>query len=332
MSEEKEPIRVVISGAAGQIGYALIPLVAGGKTFGPNQPIILHLLDIPPAMKCLGGVVMEIEDCAYPLVRGIVATDSYEVAFDKVDWAILVGGFPRKKGMLRKDLLAKNASIYIETGKVLDRCASKDCHVLVVANPANTNANTLSMNTPSIPRGNITALTRLDMNRGAGILAKRLGAKPSDVTNVTIFGNHSKTQFPYIDRADINGTPIRTAINDDSFLDQGFITQVQNRGAEVIAARGFSSAMSAANAIKDHVHDWFHGTKPGQIVSMGVDSTGNPYGIADGLIYSFPVTIKNREWAIVGGFSLTDAQRTLMQTTEKELKEEKDEVSASSNL
>lgn len=341
MSEQKEPLRVVISGAAGQIGYALIPLVSSGLMFGPNQPVILQLLDIEPAMKALKGVAMEIEDGAYPLVKGIITTSNYDEAFAGAQWIILIGGFPRGPGMTRGDLLLKNAPIYIETAKSLDRVAADDARILVVANPANTNALILSnnMSKEKIPKENITALTRLDMNRASSMIARKLGQPVDAIKNVTIFGNHSASQFPYAGRATgLNGESVTQAIADKEFLDGDFIKLVQQRGAEVINARGVSSAMSAANAIKDHMHDWYFGTKPGEVVSMAVNSSGNPsvrdkpsdkgnpYGVAEGLIYSFPVSIENQQWKIKGGYPISPFQQEKLNATEKELLTERETV------
>lgn len=328
---------MAISGAAGQIGYALIPLVCSGKMFGEDQPIELNLLDIAPVMEALNGVVMEIEDCAYPLVKGVIATDNYEVAFENVKWVVLIGGFPRKDGMTRGDLLGKNGPIFIGQGKALKEKADKDVRVLVVANPANTNAYVLAANAVSeggIQKKNITALTRLDMNRARNMVAAKLGQPVEEVKNITIFGNHSKTQFPYAGAATCkNGESVVQAIADDAaFLDGDFISLVQQRGAAVIKARGLSSAMSAASAIKDHMHDWYFGTKPGEYVSMAVCSegddpqTGNGYGIDNDLVYSFPVSIENQEWKIKKGFELTAKQTKLLKATEKELMDERENV------
>lgn len=334
MSEQKEPLRVAISGAAGQIGYALIPLVCSGKMFGESQPIIVHLLDIEPAMGALNGVVMEIEDCAYPLVRGVVATCKYDEAFKGVNWVVLIGGFPRGKGMTRGDLLQKNGPIFIDTGKSLNDHAAKDVRILVVANPANTNALVLASHAPSIPRENITALTRLDMNRATSMVARKLGQAVDEVKNITIFGNHSATQFPYAGAATgkNNESVVQALADQAGFLDGDFIKLVQQRGAAVINARGLSSAMSAASAIKDHMHDWYFGTKSGEVVSMAVDSTNNPYGIADGLIYSFPVSIENKQWKIKEGFEMSPQQREKLTATETELLTEKETVRSIAKL
>lgn len=333
LSEQKEPLRVVISGAAGQIGYALIPLVSSGLMFGQDQPVILQLLDIEPAMKALKGVAMEIEDGGYPLVKGIITTSKYDEAFAGAQWIILIGGFPRGPGMTRGDLLLKNAPIYIETAKSLERNAAKDARILVVANPANTNALILSNNAPGIPKENITALTRLDMNRASSMIARKIGQPVDAIKNVTIFGNHSASQFPYASAAQgLNGESVVQAIADKDFLDGDFIKLVQQRGAEVINARGVSSAMSAANAIKDHMHDWYFGTKPGEVVSMAVNSTGNPYGVAEGLIYSFPVSIEKQQWTIKGGFPISPFQQEKLNATEKELLTERETVTKAPKL
>lgn len=331
MSEQKEPLIVAVSGAAGQIGYALIPLICTGQMFGPNQQVILNLLDITPMLKVLGGVKMEIDDCAYPLVKDVKVTDSAEEAFDGVKWVILIGGFPRKDGMTRGDLLDRNGPIFIGQGKALAAKADPNVRVLVVANPANTNAYVLAANAASkIPKKNITALTRLDMNRARDMIAKKLGQEVLDVKNITIFGNHSKTQYPYVGKATCkNDESVTQALSDHAaYLNGDFITNVQQRGASVIAARGLSSAMSAANGIKDHVHDWYFGTKPGEYVSMAVYSKGNPYNIDEDLIYSFPVSIENQEWKIKEGFAREAGDIEKMKITEKELQTEREKINA----
>merc|ERR1711962_64212 len=271
---EKSPLRVVVTGAAGQIAYSLLYQVASGYVFGMDQPLILHLLDIPVAMGSLGGVVMEIQDCAMPLVKDVVATDDPNVAFKDVDAAFLVGAMPRKEGMERKDLLAMNVKIFKVQGQALDQFAKKSVKVLVVGNPANTNALICSHYAPSIPKENFSAMTRLDQNRASAQLAMKAGVDLSDVKKVTIWGNHSSTQFPDASHATINGKPAVGVINDDDWIKNQFIPIVQKRGGAVIAARKLSSAMSAAKAACDHMKSWFQGTPAGDWVSMGVFSDG----------------------------------------------------------
>jgi malate dehydrogenase len=322
-----EPIRVLVTGAAGQIGYALLPLIAKGHLFGANQPVIIHLLDVPFCESSLNGVVLELEDCSYPLVQGIVATTtSLETAFKDIDFAILVGAFPRKEGMERKDLLAKNCAIFKEQGAALDKFAKKTVKILVVGNPANTNAAIAMLNAPSIPRENFSALTRLDHNRALAQLAKKYQAAPAQVKNVAIWGNHSSTQYPcathgyYINKA---GEKVEfKSTNETEWLHGDFLSIVQKRGAAIIAARKLSSALSAANAVADHIHDWVFGTPEGEWASMAVVSDNNPYGIKDGLIYSFPVTIKNGKYQIVGGLEIDDFSRAALTKTANELIEE----------
>jgi malate dehydrogenase len=327
----KSPVRVLISGAAGQIGYALIPLVATGQVFGTDQPVILHLVDIEPMKQVLQGVVMEIDDGAYPLVHGVIATSNYEEGFKGIHYAFLVGGFPRKAGMERKDLLEKNRPIFVAAGEALEKYADRNVKVLVVANPANTNCLVALKHAPSIPRTNFTAMTRLDSNRAQNQIAARVGVPSVRVKNVLIWGNHSVTQVPDATFAsvDIEGkesVSAPAAVNDDAWLSGEFQTTVQKRGAAVIAARGLSSAMSAANAAKDHMRDWVQGTAPGQYVSMSVITDGNPYGVAEDIIYSFPCTTRNGEWTIVRDLAVTDRVKELMKKTETELLEEKSEA------
>lgn len=327
-----EPLRVLVTGAAGQIGYSLLYSVAKGDVFGPNQPIILHLLDITPMMGVLGGVVMEMYDCAIPLLREVIATDKEDVAFKDIDAAFLVGSMPRREGMERKDLLAANVKIFKSQGKALDQFAKKSVKVLVVGNPANTNALICSKYAPSIPRDNFTAMTRLDQNRAQSQIAVRLGVPVDHVKNVIIWGNHSSTQFPDVANATatVGGrdTPVYTAIKDDAFLKGDFIVTVQKRGAAVIAARKLSSAMSAAKAACDHMRDWWQGTAPGTWVSMGVISdSGASYGIENNLIFSFPVTVgADRKWTIVQNLPVNDFAREKLNVTAKELKEERDDA------
>eukprot|EP00918_Siedleckia_nematoides_P080456 GHVU01176524.1.p1 GENE.GHVU01176524.1~~GHVU01176524.1.p1 ORF type:complete len:369 (+),score=45.61 GHVU01176524.1:107-1108(+) len=324
----KEPIRVCITGAAGQIAYSLLYSVAKGDVFGKDQPIKLVLLDIETMMGVLNGVVMELNDCALPLLAEIVPTADVNGAFKGVDVAMLVGAMPRREGMERKDLLQANVRIFKQQGQALDQHANKTVKVVVVGNPANTNAFICKKYAPSIPPQNFSCLTRLDQNRAKSQIAGRTGVSSGNVRNVIIWGNHSSTQFPDVRHAtvDVNGkkTPVFEAVKDDNWLKNEFISTVQKRGAAVIAARKLSSAMSAAKATCDHFHDWWHGTKEGEWVSMGVSSDGS-YGIEPGLIYSFPVKIKpDHTYEIVHGLAIDDFSREKMDQTLKELIEERD--------
>ncbi|EDO41218.1 predicted protein [Nematostella vectensis] len=324
-----EPLRVCITGAAGQIAYSLLYSVAKGDVFGANQPIILHLLDITPMMGALGGVVLELQDCAIPLLHEVVATDDAEKAFTDIDVAILVGAMPRREGMERKDLLSANAKIFEAQGKALDKVAKKTCKILVVGNPANTNCLIAQRWAPSIPKENFSCLTRLDQNRGGSQIAGRLNLRVDQVKNVIIWGNHSATQYPDVNHGKVcvngNWVAIRDAVKDDDYLNGEFISTVQKRGAAIIKARKLSSAMSAAKAICDHMRDWWFGTREGEWVSMGVVSDGS-YGIEEGLVYSFPVQICDRTWKIVQGLSINDFSREKMNATATELKGESEAV------
>ncbi|XP_014089946.1 malate dehydrogenase, cytoplasmic [Bactrocera oleae] len=326
-----EPIRVVVTGAAGQIAYSLLYMIARGEVFGKEQPLVLHLLDIPPMMGVLEGVVMELADCALPLVRQVIPTADPAVAFKDVSAAFLVGAMPRKEGMERKDLLSANVKIFKAQGQAIDQHARKDIKVLVVGNPANTNALVCSHYAPTIPRENFTAMTRLDQNRATAQIAAKLGVPISAVRNVVIWGNHSSTQFPDPSNGivEINGSTKRVwdAVNDAAFLQGNFVETVQKRGAAVIAARKMSSAMSAAKAACDHMHDWWHGTTSGQFVSMGVISDGS-YGAPKDVVFSFPVEISKGKWKIVQGLQLDDFAKSKLALTGKELEEEKGEAMA----
>ncbi|KAF7282433.1 hypothetical protein GWI33_002663 [Rhynchophorus ferrugineus] len=326
-----EPLRVVVTGAAGQIAYSLLYMVAKGDVFGPEQPIILHLLDIPVMMGVLEGVVMELADCALPFLRGVVPTDDPAVAFKDVSAAFLVGAMPRREGMERKDLLGANVKIFKVQGEALDKYAKKDVKVLVVGNPANTNALICSRYAPSIPRENFTAMTRLDQNRAQAQIAAKVGVPIQQVSNVIIWGNHSSTQFPDAAHASVtvNGQTLSApeAVKDSAWLDTVFVPTVQKRGAAVIAARKMSSAMSAAKAASDHMRDWFLGTAPGRFVSMGVLSDGS-YGAPKDVVFSFPVTTKNGKWEIVQGLTISDSARKSLDVTGKELEEERKEAIA----
>ena len=320
----KAPVRVAVTGAAGQIGYAAIFRIAAGDMLGKDQPVILQLLEITPALKALMGVAMELEDCSFPLLQGIVQTDDPAVAFKDSDYCLLVGARPRGPGMERKDLLEANAKIFSVQGKAINDHASRNVKVLVVGNPANTNALIAYRNAPSLTAGQFTAMTRLDHNRAIAQLALKTGKHTTDVSSMIIWGNHSSTQYPDIHHCTVAGQAA-TQLTDKDWMVKDFIPVVQKRGAAVIDARGSSSAASAANAAIEHVRDWALGTN-GKIVSMAIPSDGS-YGIAKGLIYSFPVTCANGAYSIVQGLAISDFSRDLMQKTEKELAEERDAVS-----
>ncbi|GCC37469.1 malate dehydrogenase, cytoplasmic-like [Chiloscyllium punctatum] len=326
-----EPIKVLVTGAAGQIAYSLIYNIAKGDVFGNDQPIILVLLDIAPMMSVLEGVVMEIRDCAFQLVCEIIATDKEEEAFKDIDVAILVGSMPRREGMERKDLLQANAKIFKSQGYSLDKFAKKSVKVLVVGNPANTNCLTAIKCAPSIPKENFSCLTRLDHNRAKAQIAFKLGVPSSDVKNVIIWGNHSSTQYPDVTHATVKvkgkEMSIYDAVKDDNWLKGDFITTVQQRGAAVIKARKLSSAMSAAKAISDHMRTLWFGTAEDEWVSMGVISDGNPYGVPNDLVFSFPVQIKNKTWGIVQCLKISDFSCEKLKVTAKELLEEKETAS-----
>ena len=320
----KEPVRVAVTGAAGQISYSLLFRIASGQLLGADQPVILQLLEIPPAMEALYGVVMELDDCAFELVKGIVATDDPNVAFKDVDYALLVGSRPRGPGMERKDLLEANAAIFSVQGKSLNDHASRDVRVLVVGNPANTNSLIAQRNAPDLDPRHFTAMTRLDHNRAVTQLAQKTGNHVSDVKGLAIWGNHSATQYPDISHASVDGTAADSLV-DQAWVEETFIPTVQQRGAAIIKARGLSSAASAANAAIEHMRDWALGSD-GEVVSMAVYSDGS-YGIAEGLIYSFPCTCAGGDWAIVQGLAINDFSRSKMNDTETELAEERDAVS-----
>lgn len=323
MPAVKKPVRVAVTGAAGQIGYQLVFRIAAGGLFGPGQPLILQLLELPVAQGALSGVVMELNDCAFPLVAGIVATDKAEVAFKDADYAILVGAKPRGAGMERKDLLLENAKIFSAQGQALNSAAKKSVRVLVVGNPANTNALITAANAPRIPARNITSMMRLDQNRAMSQLAAKTGAHVNDVKRLVIWGNHSSTQYPDIHQTTVKGKPAVKLV-DANWVQNDFIPTVQQRGAAVIKARGASSAASAAAAAIDHMRDWVLGSK-NQWVSMGVPSDGS-YGIRKGIIYGFPVVCAKGQWKIVKGLKPSEFSRARMQATEKELLEEREGV------
>ncbi len=320
----KQPVRVTVTGAAGQIGYALLFRIASGAMLGDDQPVILQLLDITPAMEALEGVKMELDDCAFPLLAGVVCTDDPNVGFKDSDYALLVGARPRGPGMERKDLLEANAAIFSVQGKAIDENASKDIKVLVVGNPANTNALITQRNAPSINPRNFTAMMRLDHNRAKTQIAQKAGKAVTDVTKMVVWGNHSATQFPDLYNTKVSGSAAIDQVSQE-WYENDFIPTVQQRGAAIIKARGASSAASAANAAVDHVRSWALGTDGDDWVSMGVYSDGS-YGITEGLIYSFPCRCDNGEWTIVQGLPVNDFSSVKMKATETELTEERDAV------
>ncbi len=317
----KKPVRVAITGAAGQIGYQLLFRVAAGDMLGPDQPVILQLLEIPPAMEAVKGVVMELEDCAFPLLHGIVATDRPEVAFKDADYALLVGARPRGPGMERKDLLEANAAIFSVQGKAINDHANESIKVLVVGNPANTNALIAQQNAPDIAPVQFTAMTRLDHNRGLAQLSAKIGVHTTDIRRMTIWGNHSSTQYPDIAHALIKEQPATELVDRQWYVDT-FIPTVQQRGAAIIKARGASSAASAASAAIDHMRSWSLGTPAGDWVSMAVPSDGS-YGIAPGIIFSYPVTCQDGRYSIVQGLDMDEFSRKRLAETEQELREER---------
>ena len=320
----KAPVTVTITGAAGQLGYALVFRVASGAMLGPDQPMILKLLEIPPAMGALNGVIMEIDDCAFPLVQGIVPTDDPNVAFEGADYALLVGSRPRGPGMERSELMEANAAIFSVQGKALNDGASRDVKVLVVGNPANTNCLIAQRNAPDLDARNFTSMMRLDHNRALAQLAAKTGAAVAEVEGLAVWGNHSPTMYPDLHHTTLAGRPALDLVDMD-WLDSDFIPTVQKRGAAIIDARGASSAASAANAAIDHVRDWMSDT--GGIVSMGVQSDGS-YGIAEGLFFSFPIRCAGGDWQIVQGLSVNDYSRAKLDITEGELKEERELVAS----
>lgn len=320
----KPAVRVTVTGAAGQISYGLLFRIASGAMLGEDQPVILQMLEITPALDALHGVAMELDDCAFPLLNDVICTDDAAVAFKDADYALLVGARPRGPGMERKDLLEANAAIFSAQGKAIDSVASRDIKVLVVGNPANTNALIAQRNAPSIDPRNFTAMTRLDHNRSLTQLAKKTGVTITDVTQMTIWGNHSATQYPDLYNAKVGDKPAMELV-EQSWLEDEFIPTVQQRGAAIIKARGASSAASAANAAIDHMRTWALGSAQGDWVSMGVYSDGS-YGIEEGLIYSFPVTCSDGDWSIVQNVDVNDFSRAKMSATETELCEERDAV------
>ena len=320
----KQPLNVAITGAAGQIGYALAFRAASGAMLGPDQPVNLHLLEITPALPTLQGVVMELNDCAFPTLNKVIATDDARVAFKDCHAALLVGARPRGPGMERKDLLLANAQIFSAQGKALNDVAARDVRVLVVGNPANTNALIAMKNAPSLKPQSFTAMTRLDHNRALSQLAEKTGCHVNDIQKMIIWGNHSATQYPDINHCLVKGQPARSLV-DANWIEKDFIPTVQQRGAAIIKARGASSAASAGSAAIDHIRDWFRGSAAGDWVSMGIPSDGS-YGIPEGVIYSYPVVCRNGQYEIVQGLAIDEFSRQRMDATHKELLEERDGV------
>ena len=321
-----DPVRVAITGAAGQIGYSLLFRVASGAMLGPDRQVILQLLEITPALGALEGVCMELEDCAFPTLAGIVPTDDADVAFGDVDYALLVGAMPRKEGMERSDLLGANGGIFKPQGEALSRSAARDVRVLVVGNPANTNCLIAQQNAKDLDPSQFTAMTRLDHNRAVAQLAQKAGVHTTDVTKMTIWGNHSATQYPDVFHAEVGGKPAFDAAGkDQTWLESEFIPTVQQRGAAIIKARGLSSAASAANAAVDHVRTWAQGTAAGDWTSMGIVSDGS-YGVAEGLISSFPVATEGGSYEVVQGLDIDDFSRARIDASVAELAEERDAV------
>ena len=320
----KSPVRIAVTGAAGQIGYALLFRIASGQLLGKDQAVILQLLEVTPALEALNGVVMELQDCAFSTLAGIEVSDDANVAFKDADYAFLVGAKPRGPGMERSDLLEGNAAIFNVQGKALNDHASREVKVIVVGNPANTNALIAMKNAPDLNPENFTAMTRLDHNRALAQIADKTSCSVNDIRNLCIWGNHSTTQYPDISHASIDGKPVSEAV-DMEWYRQEYIPRVAKRGAEIIAARGASSAASAANAALEHMRDWALGSAEGDWVSMAIPSDGS-YGIPEGLVYSFPVVCKGGSYEIVQGLEIDDFSRSMMDATQKELEEERDMV------
>ena len=322
----KDPVRVAVTGAAGQIGYSLLFRIASGSMLGPDQPVILQMLEIEPALGALAGVKMELDDCAFPLLAGTVETADANQAFEGADYALLVGSMPRKAGMERSDLLAANGGIFTGQGQAISESASSSIKVLVVGNPANTNCLIAMKNAPNIADGQFTAMTRLDHNRAMAQLAQKVQCSVNDIKHMTIWGNHSATQYPDLFHAEVNGQNAAALVNDQIWLESDFIPTVQQRGAAIIAARGASSAASAASAAVDHMRDWALGTTAGDWVSMGIPSTGD-YGAPEGIITSFPCTTSNGAYSVVSGLELDEFSKVRIEASWAELVEERDAVS-----
>jgi malate dehydrogenase len=323
----KPPVRVAVTGAAGQIGYSLLFRIASGEMLGKDQPVILQMLEIPDekAQKALKGVMMELDDCAFPLLHGMVPASDPMVAFKDVDVALLVGARPRGPGMERKDLLEANGKIFAPQGKALDRVAKRDVKVLVVGNPANTNCLIAMKNAPSLKPSQFTGMMRLDHNRAVSQVSSKVSKPVPSIRKITVWGNHSATQYPDVFQAEVDGKKVWPMINDQAWLEQSFIPTVQKRGAAIIDARGLSSAASAANAAIDHVRDWVKGSRDGDWVTMGVPSDGS-YGIPEGVIFGYPVTCRGGQYQIVKGLEVSEFSRKRIDATLKELHEERDGV------
>lgn len=322
-----QPVKVAVTGAAGQICYSLLFRIASGSLLGPDTPVELRLLEITPALKALEGVVMELDDCAFPNLAGVEIGDAPEKVFDGVNLAMLVGAMPRKAGMERSDLLSKNGAIFTAQGKALNKVAADDVKVLITGNPANTNALIAMTNAPDIPKDRFNSLTRLDHNRAKAQLAAKLGVTVSDVKHMTIWGNHSSTQYPDIFHAEVGGKNAAELVGDEAWIENDFIPTVAQRGAAIIAARGLSSAASAANATVEHMHDWVLGTPEGDWVSMSVPSDGS-YGVPEGIISSFPCTVKDGTYEIVQGLEIDAFSRAKIDATVAELQDEREAVTA----
>jgi malate dehydrogenase len=318
----KKPVRVAVTGSGGQIGYSLLFRIASGEMLGPDQPVILQLFDITPSLPVVKGVVMELEDCAFPLLHGITVSDDVRVAFKDADIALLVGSRPRTKGMERKDLLEMNGAIFTEQGRALSDVASRQVKVLVVGNPANTNALIAMKNAPDLSPHNFTAMMRLDHNRALSQIANKLSVPVTSVKKMTIWGNHSATQYPDLFQASVDGKQVSSLINDQSWVEGTFIPTVQKRGAAIIEARGLSSAASAANAAINHIRDWVMGTPANDWVTMGIPSDGS-YGIPEGVIFGYPVTCHNGNYSIVQGLELSQFSVEKIKATHNELLEER---------
>jgi malate dehydrogenase len=321
----KDPVKVAVTGAAGQIGYSLLFRIASGAMLGPDQPMVLQMLEITPALGALDGVAMELEDCAFPLLAGMVKTDDAETAFGDADFALLVGAMPRKAGMERSDLLAANGAIFTGQGKAIASAAKPDVKVLVVGNPANTNALIAMNNAEGMEATNFTSMTRLDHNRAINQLAKRLGKPVTSIRRMTIWGNHSTTQYPDLIHCEVDGESAFEIVDDDEWVEDVYIPKVAKRGAEVISARGASSAASAANAAIEHMRDWTSGTPDGDWVSMGVPSDGS-YGVPEGLMSSFPCVTRDGKWEIVQGLEIDDYSRSKIDASVAELENERQAV------
>ncbi|WP_419842746.1 malate dehydrogenase [Candidatus Poriferisodalis sp.] len=326
-STHEPPVRVAVTGAAGQIGYSLLFRIASGDMLGPDQPVELRLLEIPPALSALDGVMMELDDCAFPLLASRLGTSDPDEAFEGADYALLVGSMPRKAGMERSDLLEINGGIFTAQGQAISRGAKPSVRVLVVGNPANTNCLIAMRNAPNIADGQFTAMTRLDHNRAIAQLARKAGVSVNDITRMTIWGNHSATQYPDIFRAEVGGHHAAALVDDQAWLEDDFIPTVQRRGAAIIEARGASSAASAASAAVDHLRDWACDTPGGDWVSMGIPSTGD-YGAPDGIVTSYPVTVSHGQYHVVTGLELDQFSRSRIEASWAELVEERDTVAA----